>query len=383
MEVNASALRRNLARLRKEVGEGTGLLPLVKADAYGVGLERAVSALEKEDPWGFGVATVEEGLAIRRFGLRCPVIVLSPAPRGVYREGILGGLTFSVSSVEAVRELSNAANALDRDLSLHVEVDTGMGRSGFSWRNAQEWGGEVEALTVGRVRWEGVFTHFHSADRENDPSIAEQVERFRGALALLPKGSSGERICHLGNSAGAFRRLAMHGDLIRPGIFLYGGVAGEGVPPPEEVVAVRGRIVLVRTVPPGTTVGYGAEYRSRSQERWATVGIGYGDGLPRALGGRGSGLLRGERVPIIGRISMDLTVVDITGIASGVEVGEVVTFIGSDGEQSISLEEVAEQAGTINYEILTGLTPRLPRIWHEDGQVTPAGSGDPDKSVKG
>jgi len=383
MEVNASALRRNLTHLRGGVGEGVEVLPLVKADAYGVGILQAVAALERESPWGYGVATVEEGLAIRRIGVIRPILVLSPAPRGSYREAVDAGLTLCVSSVEAIRELQTIADEVERDISIHVEIDTGMGRSGFDWRRAASWGPEVAALTRGRIHWDGIFTHFHSADRSHDPSVEEQVERFRGALDHM-EGYGGQGwVLHLSNSAASLRPLALRGGLIRPGIFLYGGVAGEGLPAPEAVIAVRARIVLIRTVPAGTSVGYGAEHRAQGQERWATVGIGYGDGLPRALGNRGSGLVRGERVPIVGRISMDLTVVDISHLPEDLAVGEVVTFIGSDGDEVISLEEVAELAGTINYEILTGMSQRLHRIWMEDGRDIPHGTEGRDETGKG
>jgi alanine racemase len=166
------------------------------------------------------------------------------------------------------------------------------------------------------------------------------------------------------NSAAALRRPDLSLDLVRPGIFLYGGDAGEGLPEPEEVVAVRARIVLVKDVPAGTTLGYGSTYASTRAERWATLGIGYGDGLPRALGNRGSAVVRGQRVPIVGRISMDLTVVDVTDLP-GPEAtpGEIATLIGSDGKGRIPLEEAAALAGTIGYEVLTGLTSRLPRVW--------------------
>jgi alanine racemase len=383
MEVNASALRRNLTHLRGSVGEGVEVLPLVKADAYGVGILQAVAALERETPWGYGVATVEEGLAIRRVGVTRPVLVLSPAPRGSYRDAVEAELTLCVSSVEAVQEISAIADEVERDVSIHVEIDTGMGRSGLDWRLTAVWGDQIGALTVKRVHWDGVFTHFHSADRSHDPSVEEQVARFGVALDHLRGGGERGWVVHLSNSAASLRPLAIRGGLVRPGIFLYGGVAGEGLPAPEAVVAVRARVVLVRSVPPGTTVGYGAEHRAQGQERWATVGIGYGDGLPRSLGNRGSGLVRGSRVPIIGRISMDLTVVDISHLPNDLTVGEVVTFIGSDGDEVISLEAVAELAGTINYEILTGMSARLPRIWMEDGRDIATEIGDRNETGKG
>jgi alanine racemase len=249
-----------------------------------------------------------------------------------------------------------------------VEVDTGMGRSGFDWRTVGEWSPAVVALTGGALRLEGVFTHFHSADVSGE-SIEEQAGRFRDTVRVLAEavGDSGDPskwILHLANSAASLRAPETAADLVRPGIFLYGGAAGEGLPAPAEVVSVKARIVRLREVPPGTSVGYGATYRSTRTERWATVGIGYGDGLPRSLGNRGHALVEGRRVPIIGRISMDLTVVDTTDIdRPGPEVGSEVTFVGSQGTERISLEEVADLAGTLGYEILTGLTPRLPRIW--------------------
>ncbi len=150
--------------------------------------------------------------------------------------------------------------------------------------------------------------------------------------------------------------------LVRPGIFLYGGEVGEGQPKPQPVVSVRARVVHVRTAAEGSTLGYGATYRARGPERWATLAIGYGDGIPRALGNRGAALIAGRRVPVIGRISMDLTVVHITDLPD-VEVGDVATLLGADGDEAITVDEVAREAGTISYEILTGLTRRLPRIW--------------------
>lgn len=167
---------------------------------------------------------------------------------------------------------------------------------------------------------------------------------------------------HACNAAAAMRHPGYGADAIRPGIFLYGGGIGAGQAAPEEVVQVRARVTLVRNVPEGTTVGYGATYRSSGAERWATLGIGYGDGFPRVLGNRGSVLLSGRKVPIVGRISMDMTVVDITG-HDGVEVGDAATLIGRDGESAITLDEVADLAGTISYEILTGFTVRMPRVW--------------------
>jgi alanine racemase len=168
------------------------------------------------------------------------------------------------------------------------------------------------------------------------------------------------------NSAGALRCGEGLPPVARPGIFLYGGRAGDDLPEPEPVAAVRARVLFVRDASPGSTLGYGATYVATGWERWGTLGIGYADGFPRALGNQGHALLAGRRVPIIGRISMDSTVVNISEL-DGVELGDVATLVGRDGGEEITLNEVAELAGTIDYEILTGLAPRLPRVWVDDG----------------
>ena len=333
---------------------------MVKADGYGLGMEDVVRTLEPEGPWGFGVATVEEGMRLRDAGVMIPVIVFSPVPPGSYDSAVEHDLTLTVSDLDAVERVAAATERTGHVGRFHVKVDTGMGRSGFDWRGVGEWGKALADRTSAKVIWEGCYTHFHSADLAEDETTRAQWERFTGALERLkPEEVS---LVHACNAAAAMRYPAFAAAAVRPGIFLYGGRVGEGVAAPEEVVQVRARVTLIRDVPEGTTLGYGATYRSRGNERWATLGIGYGDGLPRVLGNRGSALLSGRSVPIIGRISMDMTVVDITG-DDGVSLGDTATLIGTDGDAAITLDEVADLAGTISYEILTGFTARMPRVW--------------------
>jgi len=336
---------------------------MVKADGYGLGMARAVAALEAENPWGYGVATVEEGRDLRVAGVDRPVVVFSPLPQGSCRVAVAEGLEVAVSDVEGLQALQDAAGRLDAVAPFHLEVDTGMGRAGFDWRRTGEWGRAVRALASSEpLRWAGCFTHFHSADRSDAASVRTQWERFRDALSALEP--PGDVLLHACNSAGALRCPEYAGDLVRPGIFLYGGKAGEGLPAPEPVVRARARVVLVKEAPPGSTLGYGATHVAEGWERWATVAIGYGDGLPRLLSNRGEVLVQGRRAPIVGRISMDVTVVDISDV-EGVEPGDLVTFVGRDGEEEITVDEVAGWAETIGYEILTGFTSRLPRVWVE------------------
>lgn len=337
---------------------------MVKANAYGLGVAAVVRSLSELPgggvPWAFGVAAVAEGEELRVLGWSGRILVTAPALPGELRRAAEADLSLSLSDLSSLEQWSALAQQLGRELAFHLEIDTGMGRAGLLWNRVAEWGATVAELARSGLRWEGCFTHFHSADEPDLGATDEQWERFQNTVRSLP--ASDGRLVHVANSAATVRRRGYGCDLARPGIFLYGGRAGPGAVP-QAVVAVRARLALVKEVPPGSTVGYGATYRASGTERWGTVAIGYGDGLPRALArGGGEVLLRGRRIPIIGRISMDMTTVDVSGIPDA-RPGDVVTLIGRDLDSEITVDEVAERCGTISYEILTGLTPRLPRIY--------------------
>ena len=365
VEVQADALLRNAYALQQVVGPGSQLIPMVKADAYGVGLSQTVRTLEASNPWGFGVATLSEGLELRRLGVAYPILVVSPLPPASTELAVEAGLQLGISNPESLRLVTSAAERVGRAADIHIEIDTGIGRAGFNWKDAASWKHYLDdAIKLG-VRWAGSYTHLHSADEDHD-TVLEQWTRFQEALRQLDVMDN--MLIHIANSAGALRLPELAASAIRTGIFLYGGRAGVGLPDPEPVVSVRARVVHMRQAHAGDTVGYGATYRAESNERWASLGIGYGDGIPRLLGNQGSILIHGCRAPIIGRISMDVTVVNISEIPN-VSLGDIATLIGSDKDEQITVDEIAEQADTIGYEILTGLSPRLPRIWKGlDGQ---------------
>jgi alanine racemase len=365
LEIDRAALRRNYARVAQVAGAGARILPVVKADAYGVGFEGVVRALEDVSPWGYGLGNVEEGKALRDLGITRPALILAPiSPRDV-ETAVALDVRPTVSSIDGARAAVAAAESLGRDATFHVEVDTGMGRAGFPWSEVGAWGPALAALGGGRARWEGVYSHFHSADKPESTSVQEQVDRFRTVTDALRSVAPGDRILHLCNSAGLFRRPDLAQNLVRPGIFLYGGRPGPDLPEPDLVVTFRARIVLLRDAKPGDSLGYGSLYRATRHERWATVAAGYSDGLlPRSFSNGGRALLGGRPVPVIGRISMGMTVVDTTDLTGpAVEVGAPVTFVGADGGESISLAQVEATTDRSVYELLTGLSKRLPRIW--------------------
>ncbi|TVP53566.1 MAG: alanine racemase [Gemmatimonadales bacterium] len=385
VEVRGSALLRNLEAVRAAAGPSIRLIAMVKANGYGLGVEPLIRILETEPLWGYGVASVEEGRELRELGVRRPVLVFSPVPPGAEAAAVAAGLTLCVSDAEALERLAAAARSAGTVVTAHLEIDTGMGRAGFPDGTIDRWRPRVAELTVGSgeasqgseegaggVRLGGLFTHYHSADAVAGAaraSIEAQQRRLAPVLASLEGLLSADAFVHLSNSAGILRGPRSGSSVaeagVRPGIFLYGGRAGETLPDPEPVVTIRARVIRVARVPAGATQGYGSTYRADGEERWATLAIGYGDGLPRALSNRGSVLLHGHEAPIVGRISMDVTVVDITGLPS-TRPGDLATIVGRDGDRERTLDAVAREAGTISYEILTGLSRRLPRVWLPD-----------------
>lgn len=377
VEVDGAALRRNLRRVKNAAGPGAAVVPMLKANAYGLGVAavlRMVRAeLSADELFAVGVAAVAEGEELRALGWTGRVVVFAPAPPQEFARAAAAGLTLALSDLDSVRRWAHEARGAGTRLAFHAEVDTGMGRAGFPYAEAAGWGAAVAAEAADLLEWEGCFTHFHSADEPDLAPTDEQHRRLAAALDALPAtvAASARRVVHSSNSAASVRRGGYGGDLVRPGIYLYGGSAGPGAQP-EAVVSLRARIALVRDVPTGWTCGYGATYTARRPERWGTLSIGYGDGLPRALSpAGGQALVHGRRVPIIGRISMDMTVVDLTEVP-GARAGDAATLIGRDGGDEITLDEVAAKVGTISYEVLTGLGPRLPRTYADGTQAAPA-----------
>jgi alanine racemase len=347
VDVDLGALAANARTLATLTG--SRLLPMVKANGYGLGAVAVVGALEPLEPWGYGVASVEEGAVLRRAGITRPILVATPLIPHVIEGCLADDLRPTIGDPEALR-----AWCARSDRPFHVEIDTGMGRAGFRWCDAGALA-TLRDLVRDAPGWEGVYTHFHSADAD-PPSAAAQWARFQGVCQSLPRRAS---LTHAANSAGALCGRMYAGDLIRPGIFLYGGHAGSTAPQP--VARLRARVVAVRRVAAGDSVSYGAAWRAPRETTIATLAIGYGDGFLRAAREHATDLpprvveLAGILAPVVGRVTMDMTMVD-AGDAT-VTPGDVATVFGG----RISLDEQAAATGTIAYEMLTALAPRVPR----------------------
>jgi len=318
---------------------GVRLLPMVKANAYGIGAVPAARALLQVDPWGFGVATPEEGVELRGGGIDRPVLVFTPFVPGTQDLYFEHDLRPAVCDIEGLRVwLAQGARPF------HLEVDTGMSRCGIRWDADPSW----TDLLKGASGFEGLFTHFHSA-HEAPASIDVQWSRLQAVVGAMPTRPA---MIHAANSAAAFSHPEVRADLIRPGIFLYGGESGGHSPAP--VVTVKARVVALRTVRSGESVSYGATWTAGKETRVATLGIGYADGVHRSMTGRGVVELGGAIVPILGRVTMDFVMVEAP---DGTRLGDVATVIG----EKVSLDDQARRAGTISYELLTSLGRRLQR----------------------
>lgn len=348
LEVDLDALLDNARTLAGRAG--VPLIPMVKADAYGLGAVRVARALETLDPWAFGIATVAEGEQLRAAGITRRIMVFSPLLPDDFPAAIVAGLTPCLGSATSIRAWRAAGGG-----AWHLAIDTGMSRNGIRWDAVRELDTELRASPP-----EGAYTHFHSAERA-DGSRAIQEKRFAEALAALPTRPA---VVHIENSP-ALERIAppSHYTVVRPGIFLYGvGSGGGAAISPRPVVHMRARVAELRTIEDGDTVSYLATWRARGKRRIATVAAGYGDGYRRALGNRGTALVRGRRVPVVGVVTMDMTMLDVTDVQC--EVGDVATLIGRDGDELLDVGSVAAAADSASpYELLTGLALRLPRFY--------------------
>lgn len=346
VEVDLGALQRNASMLAQRAG--VPLIPMVKADAYGLGVEAVVWALEPSEPWGYGVATVEEGAELRSLGVTRRVIVFTPLLLGELDECRAHELTPALGDALRIKAWNSSGGE-----PWHLAIDTGMHRAGVPWQRVPEL-----APLLRDSPPEGVFTHFHSADL-NDGSLQAQQERFTKAVALLP---ARPKYLHAENSPAIERQSPSPWDLARPGVALYGVGGGEGSGVrPEAVASLHARIAEIRDVESGESVSYGASWRADGWRRIATAAAGYADGVRRSLSNRGSALVNGRRVSIAGVVTMDMTMLDVTGVDCS--VGDVATFIGRQGDAELPVDDVARSGDLSPYELLVGLGLRAPRLY--------------------
>lgn len=364
-EVSASALRHNLAEAKRHFAPAN-VLCVVKANAYGHGAVQVARVLEEAGATMLGVAMVEEGVELRNAGVKAPILVMSGAYRAGYELIVQHQLTPTVFAAEHLRELNAAAAQASKKVKVHLKLDTGMSRIGAQ---AHELDGLLTLLKAApQLELEGFCTHFANAEDLDSPLTSTQLKRFHEGLARVRAAGFAPKLRHVANSAGSLGRDDVRDgtelNLVRPGVMLF------GLKPPgwdsapvalEPVLTWKTGITHLKAIEKGTAVSYGGIWTAERETLLATLPVGYADGYHRAWSNRASVLVRGKRVPVVGRVTMDMTMIDVTDVP-GVALHDEVVLLGRQGDQSVTAEELAVLHETVHYEVLCGLGARVPRL---------------------
>ncbi len=364
IEIDLDAIAHNIRALKAHIGPRVELFAVVKANAYGHGALQVAQTALRHGASRLAVARADEGIALRQAGITAPVLVMSYTPPDAVDAAVEHDLTLAVTEMDVAEAISTRAAALGKRASVHLKLDSGMGRFGLLPDEVLPFAERLRALP-GLVI-EGLFSHFAAADSADKSYTRQQFETFQTVRARLEAAGIHIPLCHTANSAAALDLPEMHLDAVRCGIAVYGLHPSDEVAPAvplKAALTLKSRVARVRMLPAGASISYGRTYITPRAMPVALVPVGYGDGYHRLMSNRGAVLIHGQRAPIVGRVCMDQFVVDVSGIDS-VSVGDEVVLIGCQGEACIRAEEVARWAETINYEVTTGLLPRAPRIFH-------------------
>jgi len=361
--VNLAALAHNLSRIKRYLSPGCEVMAVVKANAYGHGVVEIAQALARKDIRRLAVASLDEGIALRQAGLSASIVVLGALFEEQVSDLVAHQLTPVVSDGCILPALAKAARSHPAPYPIHLKVETGMGRLGFS---PEELFSLLDnPILRSPLQVEGMMTHLADADGADSAFTERQLGAFRTMLEQIRQCGITFPLVHTANSAAIVRFPEAHFSLVRPGIMLYGYHTLPATVPASDlrpVLSLQTRIVQLRTIPRGGTVSYNGTFVATRPTRIAVLPIGYADGYSRRLSHRGSVLIQGRRAPIVGLVCMDMIMVDVTDLAP-VPVGETVTLIGQQGGESIWANEVADWIGTIPYEVLCGIGSRVPRLY--------------------
>lgn len=370
--IDLDAILYNMESMHKAIGEETKIMAVVKTDAYGHGAIEIAQTIEPLDyAFGYAVATVEEGAALRRHGIKKPILILGYVFPDEYELVIENQLRLAVFTLEMAEKLSEMAGQLGKECPIHIKVDTGMNRIGM--KVSEKSVELVEQISkLPHIILEGIFTHFARADEADKTKAYEQLELFKRMIVMLEERGIQIPIHHCSNSAGIVGMKEANMDLVRAGITLYGMWPSDEVDKSQislkPVLSLKSHVAYVKTLEPGESISYGGTYVTTKREMIATIPIGYGDGYSRSLSNEGYVLIHGKKAPIRGRVCMDQFMVDVTEIPD-VKVGDEVTLIGKDGDEKITMEELGAISGRFNYEFVCDLGKRIPRVFYRNGKV--------------
>lgn len=371
-QINLDAIKENIANTKKILNNDTKIMAIIKADGYGHGSVQVAECLAKNGVDAFGVAIIEEGVVLRKRGITNPILILGYTSDYQYAELIQYELTQTVFKYSMAEAISEMAVALNKTAKIHIKIDTGMSRIGFP-DNEESIETIKKIIKLPNLCVEGIFTHYARADERDKRYANKQFQRFDHFVNRLEKEGIHITVKHMANSAGIMDFDNNRYDMVRSGISTY------GLYPSDEVnfanlkltpaLELKSNVIFVKTVAEGVGVSYNSTFVTTKRTKIATIPVGYADGYPRALSSKGRVLIRGQYAPIIGRICMDQFMVDVTDI-EGIMEGDIVTLVGHDGEGFISAEEVADTAGSFNYEFVCGISRRVPRVYIENNEIT-------------
>ena len=371
-KIDLDAVTYNKEQMKQRIDGDTKIMAVIKSDGYGHGAIQVAEVLEKYDYiWGFAVATLDEAVVLRKEGIQKPILVLGCIFPDQYLEMLDNDIRMNVYTEEMAKEISYMARREGKTAYLHIKLDTGMARLGFAVNNES-----VDAITriskLPNVNMEGVFTHFAKADETDKTFTKNQISQFVSMTEKLRERGVTFPYEHCANSAAIIDVEDARFDIVRAGISTY------GLYPSEEVnqnavhlkpaLALKSHVAFVKEIEEGTPVSYGGTFVAEKKMKIATIPVGYGDGYPRSLSGKGYVLIRGKKANILGRICMDQFMVDVTDI-EGVSFGDKVTLIGRDGNEAISVEKLSELSGRFNYEFICALGKRIPRVYVKNGKI--------------
>jgi alanine racemase len=363
--IDLEALRWNFRQIRDKVGPQVKILSMVKANAYGHGAPAVARTLAAEGTEAFGVATLEEAIELRNAEIRSPIIVLAGAYPEQLDQFFEHNLTPAVHDLQGLQRWDAAVHGRGRSLNIHLKIDTGMGRIGLLPAEIGSWLPELKKLKSLKI--EGAFSHFSHAESVEGDYTRKQLEIFQSVIDHLRDETISPPLVHLANSAATITLPQAYFDMVRPGLMLYGIYPSPAMASQitlKPVLSWKTQILQLKKVPVGTSISYGQTFITNRESLIATLPIGYADGYQRLLSSRGAVLVHGQRAGVIGRVCMDLTMIDVTDIR-GVKQGDEVVLLGRQGSTEISVDEMAAWSNTISYEILTSIGTRVPRIYYD------------------
>lgn len=369
--IDLDAVLFNAESIHQNIDAGSRIMAVIKTDGYGHGAVEIAEELEHLDYiYGYGVATVEEGIILRKKGMKKPILILGYVFREHYYDVVKYDIAPAVFTIDMARDLSKAAIIADKNCKIHLAVDTGMGRIGY--QVTEESALEMEQIAgLPNIIVEGIFTHFSRADETDRANTEKQMQLFGQMIEMLEKRGLHIPLKHCSNSAGIVEFSEANMDLVRAGIILYGmwpsaEVNRERVKLKPAMTLIS-HVAYVKTLEAGRAVSYGGTYVTEKDTVVATIPVGYGDGYCRGLSNKGYVLIHGKKAPVIGRVCMDQFMVDVSEIPD-VAVGDKVTLIGKDGALEITMEEIGELSGRFNYEFACDLGKRIPRVFYKNGE---------------